>query len=100
MSDSNNAVFLSHASPAVATLWRGKQDADAALPMVESVLAAAGKSNVGWPLTAALLRLDPLWDKLRGVPEFQALLKEPGPGQGQRADAGAQKSEPDRGGRK
>ena len=30
-----------------------------------------------WPLTPALLRLDPLWDKLRGDARFQALLVEP-----------------------
>lgn len=30
-----------------------------------------------WPLTPALLRLDPIWDNLRGNAGFQALLVEP-----------------------
>ena len=49
--------------------------ADAAVPLLKRMLGtpAAGR----WPLTPALLRLDPLWDKLRGDPGFQALCVEP-----------------------
>ena len=47
-----------------------------ALPLLENLTAPVTRS-VGWPLTPALLRLDPLWDKLRGDPRFQALCAEP-----------------------
>ncbi len=51
-------------------------DADQAVPILREQLAHSGR-NVGWPLTTALLRLDPLWDNLRGQPAFDALLVEP-----------------------
>ncbi len=51
--------------------------ADDALPLLEKFRAAPVGQNVGWPLTAALLRLDPLWDKIRDDSRFQALCAEP-----------------------
>ncbi len=52
--------------------------ADEALPLLsKQVGAARAQKDVGWPLTPALLRLDPLWDKLRDDPRFQALCVEP-----------------------
>jgi tetratricopeptide (TPR) repeat protein len=46
--------------------------ADAAVPILEKYLAATGSGR--WPLTAELLRLDPLWDPIRKDPAFQQLL--------------------------
>ncbi len=53
--------------------------ADDALPLLEKFRAAPVGQNVGWPLTPALLRLDPLWDKLRDDPRFQKLLVDAAP---------------------
>jgi tetratricopeptide (TPR) repeat protein len=50
--------------------------ADDALPLVEQALTSNANANVGWPLTPALLRLDPIWDKIRGDPRFERLLVE------------------------
>ncbi|HEX7630607.1 MAG TPA: tetratricopeptide repeat protein [Lacunisphaera sp.] len=48
--------------------------ADDALPYIEKFLTVEPKVNAGWPLTPALLRLDPLWDRIRGDLRFQKLL--------------------------
>ncbi len=46
-----------------------------ALPIIERQLQFAREHrNLGWHLTPALLRIDPRWDKLRGNPEFEAVL--------------------------
>ena len=45
-------------------------DPDGAIENLKATLALPG----GY-YSAALLRLDPLWDPLRGNPKFEALLK-------------------------
>jgi len=47
--------------------------ADEAFRLLQRMQPPPG-TDVGWPLTPALLRLDPLWDKLRGDARFRALL--------------------------
>ena len=52
--------------------------ADDALKLIEQQLQFTREHrNFGWPLTSALLRIDPRWDKIRGDPRFQALSAEP-----------------------
>jgi tetratricopeptide (TPR) repeat protein len=51
--------------------------ADDALPLLASLVPPKPGVDYGWPLTAALLRIDPLWDKIREDPRFQALVKAP-----------------------
>jgi len=50
-------------------------DADQALPAIQRLLV---DTMSAFPLTPALLRLDPLWDKLRPDPRFQALANAQG----------------------
>lgn len=49
--------------------------ADDAVPLLKQMLEVPPSQR--WPLTPALLRIDPLWDKLRGDPRFEALCVEP-----------------------
>ncbi|MDP3069481.1 MAG: tetratricopeptide repeat protein [Opitutaceae bacterium] len=73
-------------NPREATLWfvspariyAALGRADEALPLLEK-LSARDSRAVQWPLTPALLRIDPLWDKLRGDARFQALIVEAKP---------------------
>jgi TolB-like protein/Flp pilus assembly protein TadD len=52
--------------------------ADDAMKLIEQQLQFTREHrNLGWPLTPALLRLDPRWDKIRADPRFQALCAEP-----------------------
>jgi tetratricopeptide (TPR) repeat protein len=51
--------------------------ADEALPILEKFLVATASGR--WPLTPAVLRLDPLWSKLRDDPRFQTMCAEPAP---------------------
>jgi tetratricopeptide (TPR) repeat protein len=47
-------------------------DADKALPAIKLLLTS---TDAAFPLTPALLRLDPIWDKLRPDPRFQTLAQ-------------------------
>ena len=49
--------------------------ADDALPILERFLTVTATGR--WPLTPVMLRLDPIWSKLRNDPRFQALCAEP-----------------------
>lgn len=48
-------------------------DADRALPLIERGLSTECDSS----LTTAMLRQDPIWDRIRNDPRFQKLCKEP-----------------------
>jgi len=58
-------------SPALIYAALGR--ADDALRLLERLCAPPPGQIVGWPLTPALLRVDPLWDKIRDNPRFQRL---------------------------
>ncbi len=50
-------------------------DVEEALPLLRRFLTGPDRA-LQWPLTPALLRVDPLWDKLRENPGFRSLLDE------------------------
>jgi TolB-like protein/Tfp pilus assembly protein PilF len=56
-------------------------DADRAIPVLQKLLATAysGALGPGAPLTPALLRLDPMFDPLRGEPRFEELCQDKQP---------------------
>jgi tetratricopeptide (TPR) repeat protein len=60
----------------VQTLVGEKNDAISMLTHL-SQLAYRGRIYVNVSITPALLRLDPIWDSLRGYPAFQKLCEEP-----------------------
>jgi hypothetical protein len=49
--------------------------ADLAAPAIRKLLDSR-VWDLAWPLTPTLLRQDPLWDKLRGDPQFDAMAAE------------------------
>jgi len=58
----------------VAKVYAVLGQTEQALPLLEADLDLKGSA---WPLTPALLQLDPLWDKLRKDLRFQKLCEEP-----------------------
>jgi hypothetical protein len=65
----------------VTASWRGMLrcyaalgDTDKAVPAIKTLFTT--RQGGYWPLTSTLLRLDPLFDKLRGDPRFEALANQ------------------------
>jgi TolB-like protein/Tfp pilus assembly protein PilF len=61
----------------MATIYALLGDADHAIPILKRLLQAP--NGGGWSLTAATLRLDPIWDSIRNDPRFQELIAENAP---------------------
>jgi tetratricopeptide (TPR) repeat protein len=55
-------------------------DADQAVPLIGKLLDMPG---TGATISPALLRLDPIWDPIRGDPRFEKLVADPGPKAGE-----------------
>jgi len=55
---------------AMARIYALLGDADHAIPLLERLL------QLPYPITPALLRLDPVWDQIRNDPRFQELAAE------------------------
>ena len=68
----NNDLWITSRALVFAVLGR----ADEALPLLRELVLNRADKDWGWPLTPALLRIDPLWDKIRGDARFQKLLAE------------------------
>ena len=51
--------------------------ADDAVPLLAKLVPPRADVDYGWPLTGALLKIDPLWDRICGDARFQALCAEP-----------------------
>ena len=67
----SDAISGPSLSQAIAVARAHLGETEAALDEVERLLRTPGESS----LTPALLRLDPLWDPLRGEPRFQKLVE-------------------------
>jgi tetratricopeptide (TPR) repeat protein len=57
----------------MATIYALLGNADHAIPILKRLLQAP--NGGGWSLTAATLRLDPVWDRIRNDPRFQELTQ-------------------------
>ena len=67
--ESEDAVHGPLVTVAVAQIYAMVRDSDAALPLIEHSLSTpAGR------LTPSLLKLDPVWDRLRGDPRFEKMI--------------------------
>ncbi len=77
MAEAKAAVELDHGRFSLWTDFPGRAyavlgRADDLLPMLEKLMAVPDTDR-GWPLTPALLRIDPIWDKVRDDPRFARL---------------------------
>ena len=57
----------------MASIYALLGDADHAIPILKRLL------QIPYPITPALLRLDPVWDQIRNDPRFQELAVEKKP---------------------
>ncbi|MGI8957562.1 MAG: tetratricopeptide repeat protein [Chthoniobacterales bacterium] len=65
----HDAFRLPESKEVVATAYAILGDADHAVPLIENCLEAVYRRSI----TPALLRLDPIWDRIRTDPRFQKL---------------------------